>query len=192
LVLAGALAAATTLDDAERAFAAFQDADDAARRAPSARRLRARDAKAGEALARLEAADAAGIGPEDVRALETMRRALARSGGTDDALSASIYELFGHAAEAIPFEGESLDRLSILGRLAAEPDPKRRKRLFLALSGVWESVAGRRGGASPFAQLVASRREAWARDPAGSPFEGKAREWGLEPAELERWLVRVL
>ena len=45
-------------------------------------------------------------------------------------LTQRTYAEFGKAAERIPFEGETLDRLTILGRLASEPDRERRKRLF--------------------------------------------------------------
>lgn len=98
------------------------------------------------------------------------------------ALTARVYADFGRAAGAIPFEGETLDRLTILGRLASEDDPARRRRLFDALAPVRASIADR------YDELVRLRRATG----TSSPFEAAAARWGIEPATLERWLVEVL
>ena len=98
------------------------------------------------------------------------------------ALTERVYADFGRAAGAIPFEGETLDRLTILGRLASENDPARRQRLFDALAPVRSSIADR------YDELVRLRRASW----TSMPFEAAAARWGIEPATLERWLVEVL
>jgi len=121
-----------------------------------------------------------------------MRRALSPQTEEDDAFSRSVYVAFGRAAEAIPYEGETLDRLTVLNRLAAEPGADRRKALFAALQPVWVSLAGKPGEPSPYGELIKRRREIWSRRVDGSPFDGKAKEWGLSPDELESWLTRVL
>lgn len=104
------------------------------------------------------------------------------------------YAAFGRAAAAIPFEGETLDRLTVMSRLATEPDPDRRRRLFLSLDGVRATMAGPAGqGSTVYLELVRLRREAWARDGSvGSPFEKAAQAWGIAPETLEAWLLGVL
>ena len=98
------------------------------------------------------------------------------------ALTERVYTDFGRAAGAIPFEGETLDRLTIRGRLAGEADPARRRRLFEALSPMRASIADR------YDELVRLRRATW----TSTPFEEAARRWGIEPSTLEGWLVEVL
>jgi hypothetical protein len=191
LAIGSALADAP-LADAERAFIAFRDADDRARLAPSPRHERRRDARAARSLAILDRVDASLLGEEDRRAADIMRRALSPEVERDQAFTRSVYEAFGRAAETIRFEGETLDRLTILGRLAAEPDEGRRQRLFMALQPVWWSLAGTSPEDSPYRELIRRRRDAWSRRTDGSPFDSKAREWGLTPEELESWLTRVL
>ena len=98
------------------------------------------------------------------------------------ALTDRVYADFGRAAGAVPFEGVTLDRLTILGRLASEDDRERRRRLFDALAPVRSTIAGR------YDELVRLRRETWTE----IPFEKAAATWGIEPETLERWLVLVL
>jgi len=103
-----------------------------------------------------------------------------------------VYAAFAAAASAIPWDDGTVDRPTILARLASEPDPTERRRYFEALAPVWASIAGEGGGASPYAELVALRKASWSATGATPPFEATARAWGLEPSELEGWLVRVL
>jgi hypothetical protein len=98
------------------------------------------------------------------------------------ALIERVYADFGRAAGRIAFEGETLDRLTILGRLASEPDPARRKRLFDALEPVRASIAG------PYPELVRARVATW----EVPPFEAAAARWDIAPATLEAWLISVL
>jgi hypothetical protein len=98
------------------------------------------------------------------------------------ALTERVYADFGRAAGRIAFEGETLDRLTILGRLASEPDPARRKRLFDALEPVRASIAG------PYPELVRARVATW----EVPPFEAAAARWDIAPATLEAWLISVL
>jgi hypothetical protein len=84
-------------------------------------------------------------------------------------------------------DGDTLNRLAILGLLARTDDPGRRERLFRALEPVWRSVNGDNGPDSPYRRLVALRRRAWA--DTGSPIAKKAPAFGLTTEELEQWLV---
>src|SRR6185436_918455 len=70
-------------------------------------------------------------------------------------LSDRIYACFGRAAATLSVEGTALDRLTILSLLAVTDDAERRKRLFLALDPVWQSINGAGSPASsPYRQLV--------------------------------------
>ncbi len=192
LVLAGALAASSQVRDAERAFLAFRDAEDRARSRPSAHREEKKRAKALRAIECLDRLDPAGLSEDDRRAVTAMRAALTPEPLDEDSLTKSIYEAFGRAAEAIPFDGETIDRLTVLSRLAIEPDGERRRRLFLTLEPTWRTVAGRPGESTPYAELVKRRLSAWSKRGDGTPFDRKAREWGLAPSEVEAWLTRLL
>ena len=108
--------------------------------------------------------------------------ALSVTSGDLATLTERTYAEFGKAAERIPFEGETLDRLTILGRLASEPDASRRKRLFDALDPVRATITG------AYPELVRLRRESW----TTPPFEEAAARWGIAPETLEGWLVAVL
>jgi hypothetical protein len=166
-------------------------------------------------LATLSTASLAG---QDVRALAAMRHALAGSldgaedvaadgdGGELDcaydveALARSdralqilrerVYACYGTAARTIVFEGDTLDRLTILGLLGRTDDPERRRRLFMALAPVWLTVNGDNGPRSPYRQLVRLGAPTWR---AGrSPVEIGLRQLGIPPQEMERWLTAVL
>lgn len=191
-LLAGTVVTASPLADAERAFVEFRVADDRARLKPSAQHERQRGKQSARTLALLDRVNASLLDEEDRKAAAAMRVALSPEAEAEDAFARSVYEAFGRAAEAVPFEGVTLDRLTLLARLAAEPDSARRLRLFMALEPVWATLAGTRGEAAPYAELIRGRRQAWSRRSDGSPFGRKAREWGLAEAELESWLLLVL
>jgi hypothetical protein len=87
-------------------------------------------------------------------------------------------------------EGETQDRLSVLGALGRTESPDRRRNLFLSLEPVWRSVNRDNGPASPYRQLIA--REVKERGRAAPPAAEQARASGVPPDSLERWLRRVL
>jgi hypothetical protein len=105
-------------------------------------------------------------------------------------LTARMLSCYGRAANTIVVDGDTLNRLAILGRLAHTGDAARRQRLFLALEPVWRSVDGDGGAGSPFRILLRLRRETWAA--STSPIERKAPAFGLTTAQLERWLTGAL
>lgn len=114
------------------------------------------------------------------------------SGGADSlgALTSAIYADYGRVAGRIVVGDDTLNRLAILGRLGREEKGEARRRLFLALAPVWESVNGDNGESSPYRTLLRLRRQTWGA--SGSPIEAKAPAFGLSTAELERWLTRAL
>lgn len=139
----------------------------------------------------------AGAGTE--RAPDCAGDLVAQAGGGDDPapLSALLYRCYGAAAMAIPFDGETTDRLSILERLRAEPDRDRRRKLFEALLPLGRIVNGDGGATergsqygSPYRELVRRTALAWKRD--GSPIDRQIVALGLEPAAFEAALVAFL
>ncbi len=105
-------------------------------------------------------------------------------------LTARIYQCYGAAAGRIVVDGDTLNRLAVLGKLARLSDPVDRHSLFLTLQPVWRSVNGDGGPRSPYRTLLALRMKAWGS--AGSPVEQKAPAFGLTSVQMERWLAGAL
>jgi hypothetical protein len=160
-----------TLADAEAAFLAAREAwdrhgiamqrgvDDVGVLAAEASRLTAHASATLEAAA--DPADA-----EDGRALATMRERVSALGAADagDA-ETDTYAAFTLASQSLSVDGQPIQRLAILGRLAIEPDPARRRALFGALEPLWHAVDGDGGAMSPYRELM--RGSASALDAAG-------------------------
>jgi hypothetical protein len=129
--------------------------------------------------------------PEDRRALATMRRWTAdrRAGITEDD-DGPLATAFAAATERLLVDGVPTPRLTILGRLAREPDPARRRALFLALEPAWRAVDGDAGPGSPYRAFMGEVAGRYARD--GSPFDANAEALGLRPDEVEGWCVAIL
>lgn len=116
--------------------------------------------------------------------------ALAR--GTDgmQVLSDKMYACFGKAARNLPFEGQTLDRLTVFSLLPVTEDAGRRKQLFLSMDPVWKSINGDGGPGSPYRRLVllsAAKRRA-----DKTPVEAGAGNLGIDPGAVEGWLTAVL
>ncbi len=165
----------------------------------------------------------AGIrGSEDGRALDVMRRTLAKDLGEESGPAATaapgppgtidcaydaavlargqdgmrllgekMYACFGRAAHDLPFEGTTLDRLTVFSLLPVTDDAARRRRLFLAFGPVWKAINGDGGPAtSPYRQLV--RLSAARLAAARSSVEAGAADLGIEARDVEAWLTSVL
>lgn len=119
------------------------------------------------------------------------RPADAKAPPTQPDLREALYAAYAAAAAEVPFDGETLDRLTIFGRLADTTDPATRRRLFLALSPVWATVNGDGSPeGSPYRRLV--RQHA---TPFHAPDAALARNLaalGLDLATVESWLLAVL
>ena len=156
------------------------------------------------------------LGVEDARAFEFLQAELGRLAAAEQArpepeqepsdchdpfpprmrsapleqLTARTFACYGAAARRIVVDRDTLDRLAILGLLGRTEDPTRRERLFRALEPVWRSVNGDDRTGSPYRRMVELRRASWGA--RGTPMEERARELGVDPDTLERWLVAVL
>jgi hypothetical protein len=167
----------------------------------------------------LAAGAAPPLSPEDDRALAVMRETLARdldaltpaaaAAGTAAridcrydaarlaageggyaALTQRIYACFSQAARALRFDGETLDRLSVFGRLPLTDDAAARERLWRSMAPIWRAVNGDNGPGSPYRTLIRmnAARLAQAHQALGASVRGI----GVEPAQMEQWLVQVL
>jgi hypothetical protein len=72
-------------------------------------------------------------------------------------LSARIYACYGAQATRVVTPTDTADRLTVLGRLATEESPDRRRALFLSLAPVWRSVTGDGSPASPYRTMLRLR-----------------------------------
>ena len=116
--------------------------------------------------------------------------ALAQGPDGMKALSDRMYDCFGKAARNLPFEDQTLDRLTVFSMLPITEDPARRKRLFLAMAPVWTSIHGDRGPGSPYRRLI--RLSAAKRTAEKTPVESGAGNLGIDPGAVEGWLTSVL
>ncbi|MEA2724915.1 MAG: hypothetical protein QOH59_2686 [Gemmatimonadales bacterium] len=107
-----------------------------------------------------------------------------------DSLRKRLYACYGWAQSHVVAEGDTLDRLSILGALGRTESAEVRRRLFLSLEPVWRSVNRDNQPGSPYRLLIA--REVKERGKAESPAAEQARASGVPPDSLEHWLLRVL
>src|SRR5262249_56353456 len=78
----------------------------------------------------------------------------ARAISDTDSLAARLYDCYGAAAHAVPVDGESLERLTVLGLLGVTADRALRRRLFLGLDHVWRTVNSADDPASPSPELL--------------------------------------
>lgn len=103
---------------------------------------------------------------------------------------ALLYRRYGEAADAIRLGTETLDRPTVLARLATEPEAATRRALFEALAPVWRTVDGDGGDASPYRHLLRSSAERWRVH--GSPIEANAVALGMPPDSIEGTLETIL
>jgi hypothetical protein len=105
-------------------------------------------------------------------------------------LSERIYDCYGRAARRVAFGRDTVDRLTVLGRLATMEDAGERRALFLSLEPLWEAMNGRNEPSSPYRTLVRLSAAEWRKH--GSYADEQARSLGLEPSRVEEMLLEIL
>ena len=169
--------------------------------APLARRYRARRRAFDGELARVPTQ----LSSEERRAVANMRgrlpaldqleptpRARPVPGSVSDedrattAARASLYRRFADVADSLSVQDETLDRRSVMARLATERDPAARRALFEGLAPLWRLVDGDADEASPYRRLLRASAARWAAH--GSPVERNAIALGMPPASVEATL----
>ena len=101
-----------------------------------------------------------------------------------------LYRRFGEASDSIRVGAETIDRLTAMGRLATEPDPKARRVIFEAMAPIWGAVDGDGGDGSPYRRLLRSSAAHWTAH--GSPIEANAVALGMPPGSIEGTLQDLL
>jgi len=157
----------------------------------------------------LESLPSAGLSGRDTRALAVMRTQMkAFSGGgalfspaakCQDAarkdvaypnLKAALVACFVEIGNSLSFEGSKINRVSALDLLHETSDAGRRKAIFLAFVPLWQAINGNNEPDSPYRRMIAGAAAEAAKN--GSAIDNAAHDVGIDPPEVERWLVQIL
>ena len=157
----------------------------------------------------LESLPASGLSEADSRAVTAMRKQMkAFTGGgalfspaakCQDAtrkdiaypqLKAALVACFVEIGNSLSFEGGKINRVSALDLLHETSDPARRKAVFLAFVPLWKALNGNDEPDSPYRRMIAGAAAEAAK--SGSDIDNAARDVGIDPVELERWLMQIL
>ena len=165
--------------------------------------------KRGKLTKELEGLPGTGLSDGDTRAIAAMRKqAKAFTGGgalfspaakcqdaarKDNAypqLKAALVACFVEIGNSLSFEGGKINRVSALDLLHETSDPDRRKAVFLAFVPLWRAINGNNQPDSPYRRMITGAAAEAAKN--GSEIDNAARDVGIDPAEVERWLVQIL
>src|SRR5579864_7225085 len=157
----------------------------------------------------LESLPASGLTDPDTRAVGAMRKQVkAFTGGgalfspaakcADAAradvpypqLKSALVACFVEIGNNLSFEGGMINRVSALDLLHETADAGRRKAVFLAFVPLWQAINGNNETDSPYRRMIAGAAAEAAKN--GSEIDNAARDVGIDPAEVERWLVQIL
>jgi len=157
----------------------------------------------------LERLPASGLSGGDTRAIAAMRKQMkAFTGGgalfspaakcqdvsrKDSAyaqLKAALVACFVEIGNSLSFEGGKINRVSALDLLHETADAGRRKAVFLAFVPLWQAINGNNEPDSPYRRMIAGAAAEAGKN--GSEIDNAARDVGIDPAEVERWLVQML
>jgi hypothetical protein len=106
------------------------------------------------------------------------------------ALKAALVSCFVEIGNSLSFEGGKINRVSALDLLHETSDAGRRKAVFLAFVPLWQAINGNNEPDSPYRRMIAGAAAEAAKN--GSEIENAACDVGIDPAEVERWLVQIL
>jgi hypothetical protein len=157
----------------------------------------------------LERLPSSGLSGGDTRAIAAMRKQMqAFTGGgalfspaakCQDAprkdiayaqLKAALVACFVEIGNNLSFEGGTINRVSALDLLHETSDAGRRKAVFLAFVPLWQAVNGNNEPDSPYRRMIAGAAAGASKN--GSEIDNAARDVGINPVEVERWLVQML
>jgi hypothetical protein len=106
------------------------------------------------------------------------------------ALRTALLVCFTENANNVMFEGEKINRQSVLDLLHEIDEPTRRKAVFLALAPLWHAINGNNEPDSPYRRMIALAAADAAKH--GSEVDAAARDAGVNTADVERWLEQIL
>jgi hypothetical protein len=105
-------------------------------------------------------------------------------------LKSALVACFVEIGNSLSFEGGKINRVSALDLLHEISDPGRRKAVFLAFVPLWQAINGNNEPDSPYRRMIAGAAAEAARN--GSAIDNAARDVGIDPPQVERWLVQIL
>jgi hypothetical protein len=105
-------------------------------------------------------------------------------------IKSALVACFVQIGNNLSFEGGKINRISALDLLQETSDPRRRKAVFLAFVPLWRAINGNDEPDSPYRRMIAGAASEAAKH--GSEIDNAARDVGIDPPELERWLVQIL
>jgi hypothetical protein len=105
-------------------------------------------------------------------------------------LKAALVACFVEIGNSLSFEGATINRVSALDLLHETSDPDRRKAVFLAFVPLWQAINGNNEPNSPYRRMIAGAAAEAVKN--GSEIDNAARDVGIDPTEVERWLVQIL
>jgi hypothetical protein len=165
--------------------------------------------KRGQLTRELESLPTSGLSGSDSRAIAAMQKQMqAFTGGgalfspaakCQDAtrkdlaypqLKAALVACFVEIGNNLSFEGGRINRVSALDLLHETADASRRKAVFLAFVPLWQAINGNDEADSPYRRMIAGAVAAAAKN--GSEITNAARDAGIDPPEVERWLMQIL
>jgi hypothetical protein len=157
----------------------------------------------------LEKLRASGLSGGDTRAIDAMRKQMkaftvdgapfspaakckdaARKDIAHPDLKSALVACFVEIGNSLSFEGGKINRVSALDLLHETADPGRRKAVFLAFVPLWRAINGNNEIDSPYRRMIAGAAAEAAKN--GSEIDNAARDVGIDPAEVERWLLQIL
>jgi hypothetical protein len=105
-------------------------------------------------------------------------------------LKSALVACFVEIGNSLSFEGGKINRVSALDLLHEISDPVRRKAVFFAFVPLWRAINGNNEPDSPYRRMIAEAAAEAAKK--GSEIDNAARDVGIDPAEVEHWLVQIL
>jgi hypothetical protein len=105
-------------------------------------------------------------------------------------LKSALVACFVEIGNSLSFEGGKINRVSALDLLHETSDPGRRKAVFFAFVPLWQAINGNDEPDSPYRRMIAGAAAEAAKH--GSEIDNAARDVGIDPAEVEHWLMQIL
>jgi hypothetical protein len=105
-------------------------------------------------------------------------------------LKSALVACFVEIGNSLSFEGGKINRVSALELLHEISDPGRRKAVFLAFVPLWRAINGNNEPDSPYRRMITGAAAEAAKN--GSEIDNAARDVGIDPPEVEHWLVQIL
>jgi|GraSoiStandDraft_24_1057298.scaffolds.fasta_scaffold01285_2 hypothetical protein len=105
-------------------------------------------------------------------------------------LKSALVACFVEIGNSLSFEGGKVNRVSVLDLLHETSDRGRRKAAFFAFVPLWQAINGHNEPDSPYRRMIAGAAAEAIKN--GTEIDNAARDMGIDPAEVERWLVQIL